>query len=118
MAALLVTAPLVNAGSAHARDHTLYGGPHPTKTAYPPYPPKPPRPHHPHDEEHGHHEKPEHGHHGQPGHERGDERGHERGHLANTGDNGTKQLIMGGIAASLVAAGAGTMLVARRRRSS
>ncbi|MGY6024243.1 hypothetical protein [Streptomyces spinosirectus] len=105
-AAALVAAPLVTAGTAQAWENPPPT--HPTHTAYPPspyppYPPKPPKPHHP---GHGHHDG---GHH---------ENGHHPGHLANTGNDDKKKLALGGVAVGLIAAGAGTMVVARRRRSS
>ncbi|MFE5793222.1 LAETG motif-containing sortase-dependent surface protein [Streptomyces sp. NPDC056503] len=105
--AALVVAPLAGAGTALAMDD-----PHPSKPSHPyppkpdhpyppkphhPYPPKPPKPHHP--------GKPHHG-------------DHPHGpHLADTGDDNS-ELILGGVAAGLVAAGAGTVLVVRRRRHS
>ncbi|MFI1654285.1 hypothetical protein ACH4ZU_04970 [Streptomyces sp. NPDC020472] len=115
--AALVVAPLAGAGTALAVDdphppkpghpyppkpdhpHPSEPGhhPYPPKPGHHPYPPKPPKPHHP--------DKPHHGE-------------HPHGpHLADTGDD-HRELILGGVAAGLVAAGAGTVLVVRRRRHS
>ncbi|HEY9370900.1 LPXTG cell wall anchor domain-containing protein [Streptomyces sp.] len=113
--AALVVAPLVGAGAAYAmdddpyphatkptdkpdddHDHQYPPKPHPTKPDDHPYPPKPPHPHHP--------DKPHH-----PDHP-------DKPHLADTGDD--TKLIMGSAAAGLVAAGLGTVFVARRRRNS
>lgn len=108
-AAVLVAAPLMGAGTSHAADY-----PHPPKPTHThkPYPPKPkpthghypPKPHKPH-----HHREPVH--HKKPSH-------HEdyRRELAQTGNSSTKP-VLAGVAAALVATGAGTTLVARRRRS-
>ncbi|MFD0142515.1 MULTISPECIES: LAETG motif-containing sortase-dependent surface protein [unclassified Streptomyces] len=103
--AALAVAPLAGAGTAFAEDdpypsHSTTGHPYPPKPHHP-YPPKPPKPHHPDKPDHWDHpDKPEHG-----------------GHLADTGDDNT-EIILGGVAAALVAAGVGTVLVVRRRRHS
>jgi LPXTG-motif cell wall-anchored protein len=111
-AAALVVAPLAAAGAAHATDAPY--PPHSTDHPYPPdhgddqYPPYPPKPPKPHD-----YGKPDH-----PGKPH-DENGHHPGKpaLADTGDN-DRELILGGVAASLVAAGVGTLVAVRRRNNS
>ncbi|MGW5463792.1 LAETG motif-containing sortase-dependent surface protein [Streptomyces sp. NPDC003996] len=123
--AALVVAPLAGAGAAFADDGSYgYGNPyppHPTHTPKPPYPPKPPHHHH---NDHGHdeHGHDEHGHdehgHDEHGHDIG-QGGPEKPHLAHTGaDNHTQEMVLGGVAAALIAAGAGTIVVARRRSNS
>ncbi|MFD7322516.1 hypothetical protein ACFV9D_15725 [Streptomyces sp. NPDC059875] len=108
MAAALVAAPLVGTGVAYATDN-----PYPPHATDHPYPPKP---HKPHDSDHqyppGHHE---------PGHGDSDhDNGHKPGkpHLADTGADNTKEIVLGGTAAALVAAGVGAAWVARRRQNS
>jgi len=107
-------------------DHGTYP-PKPDHGTYPPkpdhgtYPPKPPKPHYP-DKPHGEHgqypDKP-HGEHGQYPDKPHGENGHhpDKPELAHTGDN-NRELILGGVAASLVAAGVGTLVVVRRRHNS
>ncbi|MGW1363570.1 hypothetical protein ACWHLZ_14345 [Streptomyces chartreusis] len=117
--AALVVAPLAGAGTALAMDNPY--PPHPTKPGhpYPPYPPKPPGHDHDHDHDGHHPGKPDHGWDGHDGGEEGHDQGPGREHLADTGDNDNdKELILGGVAAALVAAGAGTVLVVRRRHGS
>ncbi|MFF2503995.1 LPXTG cell wall anchor domain-containing protein [Streptomyces sp. NPDC058067] len=48
------------------------------------------------------------------------DKGHEKGsgHLAHTGADNKQELILGGVAAGLVALGAGSLLVVRRRNNS
>ncbi|MEU9865565.1 LPXTG cell wall anchor domain-containing protein, partial [Streptomyces sp. NPDC047971] len=93
----VLAVPLV--GVAAAEDH-----PYPPHSSGHPYPPKPPKPHEPDEGEWGH----------------GDHEGHKPGkpHLADTGGDNTGELVLGGVAAALVAAGAGAAWAARRRRSS
>ncbi|MFE5025445.1 LPXTG cell wall anchor domain-containing protein [Streptomyces sp. NPDC056656] len=131
-ATVLVATPLATAGAAYAQD------PYPPHSTTHPYPPKPhhpghypPKPHHP-----GHYPPKPHkphgpgygdGHNGnwphQPGYGDGygDGRnggGHRSPHLANTGDDNTRNLVLGSTAAGLIAAGAGTLMVVRRRHNS
>ncbi|MFE5488004.1 hypothetical protein [Streptomyces sp. NPDC056527] len=107
-AAALVVAPLVGAGAAHAADNPY--PPHSTDHPYPPHStdhPYPPKPHKPHEPGHGH---------GDGDHEGGHEPG--KPHLADTGADNTRELVLGGAAAVLVTAGVGAAWVARRRRTS
>ncbi|WP_329124937.1 LPXTG cell wall anchor domain-containing protein [Streptomyces sp. NBC_01353] len=107
-AAALVAAPLVGTGVAYATDN-----PYPPHSTGHPYPPKP---HEPHEPDHQYPPKPHEPGHGDSHHDGGHEPG--KPHLADTGGDSTKELVLGGIAAGLVAAGVGAAWVARRRRTS
>ncbi|MGX1669799.1 LPXTG cell wall anchor domain-containing protein [Streptomyces sp. NPDC055400] len=131
--------PLATAGAAYAQDPYP---PHSTSHPYPPkphhphhdYPPKPhhphhdypPKPHKPHGSGHGDGHKgdwdggygDEHKGDWDGGHGDGRNGGHRPPHLANTGDDSTKNVVLGSVAAGLIAAGAGTLLVVRRRHNS
>ncbi|GHE08167.1 hypothetical protein GCM10010339_55480 [Streptomyces alanosinicus] len=118
-AAALFTAPLAGAATAHADGNHPYP-PHPTHTPYPPYPPKPPR-------HHGDNDCDEYGQDGHGPDKDGcddgcDDHDHvcdiDDQHLAHTGADHTKEVILSSAAAALIAAGAGTILIVRRRSNS
>ena len=144
-AAALFAAPLAATGTAYAVDNPYPPSPCPTHTTYPPYPPKPHGYGDDYGDEHegdcdngqgnGHgngHGNGGEGHgnghgdgNGSEGghHPGGSDNGHQNGrpdkpHLAHTGEDNTTELVLGGVAAGLVALGGGALLVARRRSNS
>ncbi|MEU7039311.1 LPXTG cell wall anchor domain-containing protein [Streptomyces sp. NPDC046237] len=113
-AAALAAAPLAGTGVANASDHPY--PPHSTDHPYPPHStdhPYPPVPHEP-----GHQYPPGHHNPGDGDSHHGDGQEPGKPHLADTGADNTKGVVLGGIAAALVAAGAGAAWVSRRRRTS